>query len=471
MQPGTIEKLISYYLENKKFLKEIECAKKEFFNFSKDGIVISINKKYEPYFMEWLVFDFQLKNGKSLVEDYYDRNPRKRPLYEIQVYRDLQNNVYGMAEVQKVYPGEGLDLLILHTDKKYYVREHGATFDLKKSNVIFARIVKIGNRYEMAGANSFILPIRMDSQTKKYLIDKNKKFTPKDAVEFINKNNKQESLPEITDIEKIKIDFNQLLDDLGVSGMISANLAQKWLKEIDFKRAGMPIVDIVIGLSGHWPEKEQMDQLLNLISALANNSPQKALKGKSPQEIAEKHRDKVGSKGFESSIRRIGGEWPDYANKATKYLKDFKVPKALNYYEKTFKTLLKEKSTGRHIFSVFANTGVCYLHFGSEYIARKLLDISLELNPNYAFAKKILAEMDSERRTEQLALAIRFTLKKARTKKLKNFWKKTKNYSDAEFRQAYYDISLTDHQAMWQNDPAKKYYDFLKKLEINFSNV
>ena len=136
MQPGTIEKIISYYLENKKFQEEIERAKKEFFDSPKDGIVISVNEKYEPYFMEWLIFDFRLKNGKSLVEDYYDRNPRKRPLYEMQVYRDLQDNAYGMAEVQKVYPGEGLDLLMLHTGQKYHVHEHSATFDLKKNTLI-----------------------------------------------------------------------------------------------------------------------------------------------------------------------------------------------------------------------------------------------------------------------------------------------------------------------------------------------
>lgn len=58
--------------------------------------------------MEWLLFDFTFKNGKSLVEDYYDRNPKNKPLYEMQVYRELQTNVYGMIEVQKVYPGEAL---------------------------------------------------------------------------------------------------------------------------------------------------------------------------------------------------------------------------------------------------------------------------------------------------------------------------------------------------------------------------
>ncbi|MFH1030691.1 MAG: hypothetical protein V1770_05540 [bacterium] len=156
---------------------------------------------------------------------------------------------------------------------------------------------------------------------------------------------------------------------------------------------------------------------------------------------------------------------------ATEYLKDFKVLKALDYYEKAFKILLKEKTTGRHIFSVFANMGVCHLYFGAEFTARKLFGISLELNRNYEFGKKVLAEMDSDTGTEQLAETIRFALERARTKKLKDFWKKAKNYSDADLRRAYYDISLSDHENEWENYPAKKYYDFLKKLEIDFNKV
>ncbi|MEA1962903.1 MAG: hypothetical protein U9M94_01540 [Patescibacteria group bacterium] len=460
-------------MENDKFREEIECAKKEFFDSPEDGIIISIDEKYEPYFIEWLVFDFRLKNGESLLEDYYDRNPRKRPLYEMQIYRDLQDNVYGMVEVQKVYPGEGLDLLMLHTGGKYHVREHSATHQLKKNNVIYSRIAKIGDHFELVGADSFILPVRMDSQTKKYFINKKKKFTPKDAVDFFKKDKGVEEppLPETADIENIKIDFDKLLDDLDIKGMISAGLVQKWLANINFNRTGAPLVDILVGLVEHCPDESQMNRMLDLTSALANHSPQKALKGKSPQEMFEDNKHMFGSKGFDTSVRRIGGEWPDYANKAASYLKDAKVLKALDYFEKTFKTLLKEKTTGRYIFSVFANTGICYLHFGCEFIALKLLSISLELNQDYEFGKNMLAKLDRGEGTEQLATTIRFTLKRARVKELKEFWKKAKNYSDAELRQAYYEISLADCEAEWEDSPAKKYYDFLQKLEIDFSGV
>jgi len=472
MQSGTIEKLISYYWEGEKFQEEIERARKEFFDTAQDGIILAVDEKYEPYFMEWLVFDFRLKNGKHLIEDYYDCNPRKCQLYEMQIYRDLRDNVYGLAEVRRVYLGEGLDLLMLHTGEEYFAHEHSGTFQLKKGNLIFARIAKVGGRYELVSGNTFVLPIHLDSRTKKHFVDKTKKFTPKDAIGFLNNNNKSAPMiDERVDVTEIKADFDDLLDDLAISKMVDADLVQKWLANIDFKRVGMPLVDILVGLTKHWPDEGQMNRLLKLTSELANNSPRKELGGKSPQEMTKEQKHKMGSKGFESSIRRIGGEWPDHANKATSYLKDLKVPKALDCFEKTFKTLFEEKTTGRYIFSVFANMGVCHLYFGGEFMARKLLEISLELNPSYEFGQKMLAEMDSDKGTAQLALEIRFALKIAHTKELKDFWKEAKNYSDTELRRAYYKISLADYEADWENDPAKKYYDFLKQLEIDFSGV
>lgn len=473
MQAGTIQKIISYYLQNERFLPELGRAQAEFFDLPPDGLAIAIVDKYEPYFMEWLVFDFRLKNGRGLLEDYYDCNPRKRPLYEMQVYRDLQTNVFGMVEVQKVYLDEGLDLLMLHTGEKYFVHEHKSTFQLKKGNLIFVRIAAVGGQYELVGSDSIIFPIKIDSFIKKSLIDKNKKLTPKDVIKFLD-NKDDQDLPrtgEVSNIDLIKANFDDFLVSLGVNNLISTDLIQKWLAEINFEHKDLPIVDILVGLADHWPEEDEFNYLLELTSDLLNNSPQKALKGKSPNDLVRKNPEAVGSKGFTSSIRRIGGKWGDYANKATEYLQDMKIPKAVNHFEKAFRNLLKEKTTGRYVFALFANLGVCYMYFGSEFMARKLLEISIKLKPNYEFGKKMLAELDSDQQTEQIALAIRFALERARVPELKDFWRIAKNYSDGELRRAYYEISLADNKTEWERDLAKKYYDFLKILEIDFSDV
>jgi tetratricopeptide (TPR) repeat protein len=452
MQAGIIDNLFSYYLENDKFALEIERAKKEFFGAPKDGILLSFNKEYEHYFMEWLLFDFILKNGKSLVADYYDRNPRNKPFYEMQVYRELQANVYGMIEVQKVYPGEALDVLMLHTGKKYHVHEVSGSYQLKQGNLSFVRVAKVNGQYEFVGADTIMLPMQITVQTSKYLFDKKTKLTPKDARGFLVANKEKKltassfNIKEFSDIEELKSKFNELLKDLEIDKAVSADLVQKWLREIDFKGAGTPIVDILVGLAKDFPTKEQVQRLIKLVADLSNQSPQKRLKGKSPKDLAKENNYEFGSQGFEIAITRIGGEWSDHANKAMDLLKNSEIEKAQKHYEKAFKTLVKEQATQRYIFSMFANYGVCYLYYGREYIAQKLFEAALEINPEYDFAKERLKALDSKEGTKFQADVIRYFLKYNRTKKWKDFRKKTENYSDKKLRLAYYNISLLDEQ-------------------------
>ncbi len=472
MEQGIILKLVSYYIESEKIKTEIERAKNEFFDAPSGSAVLEIDEKYKSFFMEWLVFDFRLQSDKSLLEDYYFRNPRNLSIHKMQIYKDLQENVYGMIEAQKIYLDEGMEVLMLHTGKKYFVRERAATFQLKKGNIFFGRIGKVGDHYELVGSDSFHFNIHFDSRTKKYFIG-NVKMTPKDAMKFLEgneeENNNWSEQIENIDIEEIKKELDDFLDEIDIGKMVSADLIQKWLREIDFKRKNLFIIDVLVGLVDNFPSQNKINKLLELVEKLANHSPRKALKGKSPNEMAKGNG--FGSKGFDFSITRMGGEWTDYANKAMRYLKDGEISKSLDEYEKTFKVLLKEETIGRYIFSVFANMAVCYLYFGMEFTARKLLKIALEINKNYIFAKNLLATLDSGERAEQLADSIRFVLKQARTKKMREFWKKVKDYSDADLCKAYYDISLADCEDEWISNPARKYYDFLKKLEINFDDV
>jgi hypothetical protein len=92
------------------------------------------------------------------------------------------------------------------------------------------------------------------------------------------------------------------------------------------------------------------------------------------------------------------------------------------------------------------------------------------LKKNYAFAVNLLKKLDQGESMDELAKPIRFALERAQTKELREFWKKAKNYGDVKLCRTYYEISLNDYMAEWENSPAKKYYDFLKQLEINFEN-
>ncbi|MDA3839501.1 MAG: hypothetical protein PF572_00275 [Patescibacteria group bacterium] len=465
MQEGTISRVMHYYLEKEVFNTEIERAKKEFFSVSENGSILTIKEDYEPFFLEWLVFDFKLTNGDGLFEDYYLRNPKKLPLYEMQIYKNLQNNIYGLLEVKSVDIGKGLEILILHTGKKYYIEEHNATFQLVKGNIFFGRIADVGGHWELVGSDSFMFDIRINDGYRKSFLKGKKKITPKDAILFLTKSKNSEKKEE-GDIEKIKIEFDDFLREIGLNDMVNSDLIQKWLKEINFKNIAAPIVDIIYNLSEDELSKKDINRLIELSSSIMNSSPRKELKGETPDELSKTH--EFGSKGVDMSLNRIGGKWSDNANKAIVYMKNNDIPKALDEFDKMFKILLKEKMVNRYIYKLFANLAMCNLAIGEEYIARQLLGFALELNRKYKFAANTLKKLDSGENIDQLALPIRFTLEHARTKEMKDFWEKVKNLNDKDLCQAYYDISLNNCIFVWENSPAKKYYEFLKKFEINF---
>jgi hypothetical protein len=120
MKPGTIPRLLDYYFNDEKFTKELERALGYFFNKRKKGEKVEMDENIEGHFNEWLVYDFVLKNGKSLLRDFCDRNPCNLLESDLKIYKDLQNNECAMFEVLKVEKGKGLELLSLQSGKKSF---------------------------------------------------------------------------------------------------------------------------------------------------------------------------------------------------------------------------------------------------------------------------------------------------------------------------------------------------------------
>lgn len=468
MKNGTIENIFAYYLGSKKFRAEIKRAEREFFGLQEGSILLGSEEKANEFFMEWLIFDFKLANGRSLLEDYYYLNPYKLPLYKLQIYKDLQNNIYGLLEVQRVDQGMGLELLILHTGKKYYVREYSATFDLRKGNIFFGRVAGVGDHYELVGADSFKFDVHLDAAARKCFISKTARYSPKDAVKFLKENEDKYFPKDAADFSLAETieEVDNIIKEVGIDEMVSARLIQKWLLKINFKNPGA-VATILYNLTESECPSDQDNRLLNAVMRLINHSPQKALRGKAPSELREEAA--FGSKGFSLSV--IGKNWLQMINFAHDFFKEGEILKAFNEYNKAFASLLKEKITCRYIFSVYANLAVCYLYFGEEFMARKLLDTAIEINGNYKFAKDLIDKLDNHSQDHHLAESIRSILKYGRTKRVKQFKEQSKNYSDIELRKAYYDFSVDDYIFNWLYSPAKRYYDFLKKLEIDFSQV
>ena len=98
---GSIAKVYEYYFTAPQFKDEVMCALREFFNHPdlKEGGFLKTNKKSEDFFNEWFLYDFILSNRQTVLENFISTNPFKLEDKEMELYRKLLNNKYGVFEV------------------------------------------------------------------------------------------------------------------------------------------------------------------------------------------------------------------------------------------------------------------------------------------------------------------------------------------------------------------------------------
>ncbi len=161
MKQRIIQRLLEYYLETPAFRGEMLRALSQFFNRPKlsAGDRLEIEDKDEGIFNEWLVFDFRLKNKKTLMEDFCQRNPCKLSDTELQAYYDLQENEYGLFEILEVESGKGLKVKSPKTGKEYEVKEFRGTLQAEVGGLLIARVGKVGGHFEFVGGDCYKLPV------------------------------------------------------------------------------------------------------------------------------------------------------------------------------------------------------------------------------------------------------------------------------------------------------------------------
>jgi len=193
LPPGTISKMMDYYYTRPKNQDEVLTAMREFFNRPDlgPGAKLETGEFDNVLFNEWFTFDFVFKDGKRMPEKYYDDNPRKLPLYTLQVYKYLQDNFYSFFKVLEVNMGHNMLLKDLRDDKEYRVMEYKATLSANPGLVIANRIAKIGDSYELVGCDT---PCFDDNDFKggieeviKRLMKVTSKLSPKETREIFNR--------------------------------------------------------------------------------------------------------------------------------------------------------------------------------------------------------------------------------------------------------------------------------------------
>ena len=186
MEKGIIHRLLDYYFGNSEFKKEIIRALRQFFNkpdiLSYDSL--DIEDRDEMIFNEWLVFDFRLRDGKTLLEDFCQRNPCNLSDTELQAYYDLQENEYGLFEILEIESGKGLKVKSPKTAKGYEVKEFMGTFQAEEEEeLLIARVGKVGDHFEFVGGDCYNLPAESMSFFLSKLASK-QKLNPKITRDF-----------------------------------------------------------------------------------------------------------------------------------------------------------------------------------------------------------------------------------------------------------------------------------------------
>ncbi|MDA2936059.1 hypothetical protein MYX06_02480, partial [Patescibacteria group bacterium AH-259-L05] len=223
MEQGTIGKLLTYYLDNPKFEKEVLRALQEFFDQTKLSSVDSFefDEEAESRFNEWFVYDFRLKNKKTLLEDFYQRNPYNLSSVRLQAYKDLQDNEYALFEVLEVKQGQGLTVMNVKTEKEYWIQEYSATFQIQKGYLLVTRIGRVGDHIELIGGTPYVLPKEAKHPFLGRLVA-SKKLTPKIARDFFLEMEKVRNAPTDSLKEKLLDKGKCICDFCGKKGKLAA---------------------------------------------------------------------------------------------------------------------------------------------------------------------------------------------------------------------------------------------------------
>ncbi len=185
---GAIRNVHEHYFGSPQFRGEVARAFREFFgdaDSGKDGALAPPDWA-ASLFNEWFLFDFVLWNGRTPLEDFIARNPLSLPKEALGLYRALQESRTGLFEVKAIALGESLALKELRTGTRFRVREFSATFTLRKGDLFFGRVGKVGDRWELVGSDLVGVP-RGTQAVERWTGEGGARLTPKAVYEALTR--------------------------------------------------------------------------------------------------------------------------------------------------------------------------------------------------------------------------------------------------------------------------------------------
>lgn len=214
-----ISKIINYAGRNEEI---IQLALKEFFDDRQVDLPETFKEQINSLFNEWLIYDFKPPSGMTILKDYYLKNPDNLSVELLtELKQIIETQIYDLFEIDKVKPGQWLEVWGLFTGKKYRVYEITLSTNLNNQRGgFYNRVAKIDGKYYFIGSNPLLFPITHTDRSRKFYRSATNKslLSPKNVIEILikqeeNKNSSLHVSKHDIEIKRQKLEkkFNKLI--------------------------------------------------------------------------------------------------------------------------------------------------------------------------------------------------------------------------------------------------------------------
>ncbi len=403
MKKGIIGNILEYNQANHP--SECMAAIDIFFEGKQgNGFELLDNEEVNGLFNEWLVFDFVLPNGKSLLENYLKNNFDNISSEDVKICTDLLHNDYGIYKIEKIWKDRGLRVKKINSGKVYDVKEKSLTRQAQVGNLVFIRVAKVGDNFEIVSANSKGLENIEIEEKVTQVWNADEEITPKTLFElFYNesdegvqeKNDLQKMWKKKIDPEKAKEDFKDFLIRYNLYNFISVEVVQEWIKyngTFGYVFRDMnDIFSIIASLTiqEYINFESATEELSEVLGNLSNITPQQRIGNKTPQEKRDEESQRKPEFALKISQIPIGKSFERF-NEAVLLIKEEKFEEAKEEIELGMEESIENREVFVEIFRVIANYAVCFLAQERLEEGMFFLEKALELNPQYSFAQDTL---------------------------------------------------------------------------------
>ncbi len=120
------------------------------------------------YILEYAIFDYRTRGGRSLLEEYIDENPDELVEVRLKGFSDvLRTHFFSSFEIKRVMRGEWFEVEDYFTGKVYRLWDSLGSENIPESGMIMARIAKSEGKWSIVSGHVEVMPVVMSDQMKK----------------------------------------------------------------------------------------------------------------------------------------------------------------------------------------------------------------------------------------------------------------------------------------------------------------